>query len=685
MPLKRWILPSCRPENDKALTALAARGLGPVLSRILLAREQDEHSLECGGELSDPFALRDMEKAVHEIRSATEAGERIAVFGDYDCDGITATALLVSYLQDVGADVIYYVPVREGEGYGLNCAAVDWLHAEGVALVITVDNGVSSHEEIAYAAGLGIRMVVTDHHTPRETLPAAAAILNPHRSDDESGLTELAGVGVAFKLVCALEGDLTGSELLEHYAELVTIGTVADVVPLTGENRILVRHGLARLADTGRAGLSALLERCAPAGKPLGAETIAYTIAPRLNALGRMGTVDEAIELLLTDDVRYAREIVDDIEEQNQRRRAAEDEILVHIEGILAAEPQLTRRRLLTVAGEGWHQGVLGIVASRLGERYGKPVIVFSLDKETARGSARSLPGFSVIGAVSACSARLTRFGGHPLAAGMTLPREELAAFIEELEAYAASAYPCMPHPTLEIDCVLARHELEPGAIAQVSLLEPYGAGNRQPLFLLPGLRIQAMYPTKDAKHLRLQLAWPDGRILTAIAFRTTAEQFPYMLGDVVDMAATVSLSWYEGREQISVVAKAFRHAGAEDDGEVLLACERRYENHLRGEYGIGEREELLPTRDEVVAVYRFLRRVKRFRHSTEQLWHRLRQTGSVAPPPYDRLLVALDAFGELGLITRASGEICCVENPKEVELDSAPTLAGLRKEQVAG
>ena len=676
--IKRWII----PEPAKGGGLLEQTGLNPLLCRILERRGYDspekvKELLQEDFPLSDPFAMQDMDKAVERIRLALERGERIAVFGDYDCDGITSTVLLVAYLQAVGGDVFYYVPAREEEGYGLNAAAVEQLAQEGATLIITVDNGVSAHAEVELAARLGMDVVITDHHTPQETLPPAVAVVNPHRADDTSGLTELSGVGVTLKLLCALEGDPEGWEILEYYSDLAMIGTTADVVPLIGENRRIVRQGLAQLEQTGRAGLATILEICGLEGKPLTAETVAFLIAPRLNAPGRMSTVDDVIELLLTDDVGYAHDLAREIEQQNTMRKQIEEQMMKRIDQTLKEQPRLLQNRLLLIAGENWHSGVTGIVASKLVEQTGKPVIVFSLEGDMARGSARSLPGFSIIEAVSACSEYLVRYGGHPLAAGMSLPKDRLADFMEQLEEYARLHYPRMPHPSLEIDALLTPSELTVENIGSLSVLEPFGAGNKPPLFLLRELTVLGVYPTADGKHIRISLSG-GGASFTAIYFRMTPQSFPYIPGDVVDLVASVSLSPYNGKDQVSVIVRDMRRSGIPQ--EQILSDADQYANYLRGEYHLCNRRELLPSREDLALVYRFLRGHPGFRYKAVELYYRLMDKGI----SFAKTLVALDVLKEMNLITTVgeNGEhgYFCRPNPPKVNLDDSAILTALRE-----
>ncbi|MDR2908421.1 MAG: single-stranded-DNA-specific exonuclease RecJ [Oscillospiraceae bacterium] len=680
MKISRWNLPPA-PDQEAVGELIRECGASPLLAKILCARGYSGtagvRALKAPGALSDPYILKDMGKAVERIREEIAGGGRIAVFGDYDCDGITATVIITGYLQTVGANVIYYVPDRESEGYGMNNKAVDFLSGQGVSLIITVDNGVSAHNEIAYAKSLGIDVVVTDHHTPRETLPDAVAVVDPHRSDCESGLKELSGAGVAFKLVCALEDDGDGSETLEYYADLVMIGTVADVVPLTGENRFLVSRGLIHLAQTERVGLRALMDRCGAGDKELTAGTVAFTIAPRLNAVGRMGSVDDAIELLLTDDARHAVETAELIDGCNSLRRKTEDEILEKIEDILKANPGPLKERLLIIGGEGWHCGVVGIVAARVMERFGKPAIIFSIADGEARGSARSMPGFSMIEAVSACSEHLERFGGHPLAAGMSLPLEKLEAFTEQIQRWARVNHPVMPWREIDIDCVVSPGELTTEAVESVSALEPFGEGNRPPCYLLLGMTVERITPTSDAKHLRLTMTG-QGSTVYAVLFRTAEKAFAYSPGDIVDVVAEITAKTYNNRRTLSVIVRDLRKSGIDQEGIIrdisLYAC------HTRGEYDlIEDKKALRPDRDEIGAVYRYLRRCKDgFRHGAAELCCRLADMGV----PALKTLIAIDVLTELGLVARGNdmGEegLFTVPNPCKAELESSVILAAL-------
>lgn len=656
MAIRQWKLP--RYCADLPARLAAETGRPELVCRILAARgytsgDEVEALLSEDAGLDDPFLLADMDRAAARIRAALDNGERICVYGDYDCDGITATSLLTGYLQAEGADVIYYLPQREKEGYGLNISAVDMLKSRGVRLIVTVDNGISAHGEIAHAAGLGIDVVVSDHHTPRETLPPdAVAVVNPHRADCSSRYKDLAGVGVAFKLVCALEGGAESApELLEYYAELVALGTVADVVPLTGENRVFVRHGLRAITSTGSPGIAALIDAGGLRGRTLNSESLAYGIIPRINAAGRIGVADEVVELLLTDDADYAAEIATRLNDQNTKRKNIEEEIMGEIEAAIAADPQITFRRILIVSGQCWHHGVVGIVASRLMERYQKPCIVFSVDHGEARGSGRSVPDFSLIEAITACSEYLTRFGGHSQAAGLTVPQEHLDDFRARIEEYARERYPVMPVPLLYADCTLRHDELTVEAVSFLDCLEPFGAGNESPLFHMEGLVISGVYPTNDGRHIRIRFSGSGGGFY-AVYFGMPQAAFPYQPGDTVEIMAKITTQEYNGKMRLSVKISDLRPSGVPQE-QVLLGRER-YAFWLRGEpLEPTVMDEMFPAREDIALAYRYLRGVGTYSYGTDALYLRLMRSGA----DYCRLLLTLDVLEEMGFVRRTDEE----------------------------
>lgn len=470
MPIKRWNVR--RPDEAAAKRLASELGLPLIAVRVLAGRGYDtrekiERFLSPDGTLTDPLAIRDMDKAVARIRRALSEGERIAVYGDYDCDGIMSTVVLYSYLESAGADVCYYIPQRDREGYGLNREALKLIHDDGVRLVITVDNGITAIGEVEYASSLGLDVVITDHHKPREVLPAAAAVVDPAPPRRRERVRISRGRGGGLQAHLRARGGRRRADARPQYGDLVAVATVADIVPLTGENRTIVRRGLESLQNTDNEGLAALIRVCGMADKQLSCENIAYGIVPRINSAGRFDCVDNAIELFVGGGDE-PEELAGGINSLNEKRRAIEDQIVRQIMQQLESDTEALGRRVIVIYGEGWHHGIVGIVASRMVERFGKPCIVLSVEGENARGSGRSVEGFSIIDAIDSCSELLVRYGGHNQAAGLTVPMEKLPAFIEKINLWAAEHYPEMPQQTINIDCAPlaapAQRPLDPAA-----------------------------------------------------------------------------------------------------------------------------------------------------------------------------------------------------------------------------
>ncbi len=699
MGLKRWSyvrtdaegVQRLRQEIEEQMQAVSGEtgGISELTARILYGRgyscEEAAALLRDDLPLPDPRRMADMEQAVERIRQAMEEEERIAVYGDYDCDGVTATALLCGYLESNGADVTPYIPTRE-DGYGLNKAAVRYLSDMGISLLITVDNGISAAEEIAYAAELGMDVVVTDHHQPPEQLPKAAAVVDPHRKDCPSGSHELAGVGVALQLARALEEDEAG-ELLEYYGTLAAIGTIADVVPLTGMNRAIVRKGLQQIAAEPGAGVAALMERAGLTGKPVTSATVAYGLGPRINAAGRMGDANTALRLLTTDDYETALELAGQVEEANRRRRELEQKIMADVSAYFQRTPSAVHERMLVLEGKDWHHGIIGIAASRVVERTGKPCILVAQEPDGAgRGSGRSVEGFSMIEAVSASSGALTRFGGHPMAAGMSVEPGGFGRFRRDILEYAARTFPEMPVLTAHVDAVLSPEDLNLDTIRSLSVLEPFGTGNEAPTFAIQGAVIDTVNPISEGKHVRLRLL--QGNMgYQAVFFGMPMERFPYCKGDQVDALVSVDISQYNGMERLSIKVREMRLSQMDQDG--WISGQLLYEKLCRRET-ITPQEALKasPTRDETAVVYRFLREQGSWSGTEEQLYARL--CGRLRPDgefQFCKMRVALMALLELGLIQRDSKTKTITVPPAggKVDLTSAGVLKRIHAMTEAG
>lgn len=611
MILRKW---EVRPlDKERAAAFAQTYGVPFFLAMLMNIRGLDDaaHLREFLGEgepLSDPFLLKDMDKAAARITRAVDNMEKIAVYGDYDADGVTSTAMLYSYLETRGADVIFYIPQREGEGYGMNIGAVEYLKEQGVSLIVTVDNGISSVQEVARANELGIDVVVTDHHRPQEILPDAVAVVDAYRPDDTSPYKHFSGVGIAFKLLMALEdgaGDV--EDLLEAYSDLAAIGTIGDIVPLTGENRTLIRAGLERLSQSDRPGVQALLENAGVAGKALTSTNVAFTLVPRINATGRMGAPERAVRLLISGYEEEAEVLSEEICADNEERRRVEAEIAEAAFADIEAKGYM-KDRVVVVDGENWHHGVIGIVASRVTGRCGKPCMIISRGETEAKGSGRSIEGFSLFEAICACGDLLIKFGGHPMAAGITLKPENIEAFRKRINQYAAEHFPQMPTQTVTLDCKLNPAALSVSMAQSLTQLEPFGNGNPQPVFGLFNMELSNVTPVGGGGHLRLTLE-KNGAVITAMRFNTKPEELPYHIGDKIDLAVQLEAREFRGQPSLTVIVRDMKFAAF--NTEKNIASLASFEKWQRGEVLSAEdKNRLYPDRACLAAIYRALRTV---------------------------------------------------------------------------
>ena len=623
-------------QKDAALLAgiLAARGItDPTDALTLLAGEE---------ELSDPMLLADMDKACTRILRAIDEGETIVVFGDYDVDGVTATALLYQHLKGMGATVKCMLPSREGDGYGLSKNAIQSIHEKGYQLIVTVDNGIAAIDEATFAASLGIDLIVTDHHLPHETLPKAVAVVDPRRADDHSPFKGLCGAGVAFKLCAALDG-CPPEEMLEYCGDLAAVGTVADVMPLTGENRTLVKAGLRQLQQTDRPGLEALLEEVGLAGKPVTAENVSYALAPRINAAGRMDSAVTALQLVLCEDEDRAAELAHRLTEINVSRQETELEIVKAAQEQLDAEPGLLEDRVILLWGRDWHPGVIGIVASRLVEKTGRPVIVVSVDAHgDGKGSGRSVQGFNLHECIASCSDILLRFGGHAMAAGLSVKEENLPLLRRRLNDWAARECPVLHVPPLDCDLSIRLDRVTVESVARLDQLAPYGAENPTPVFLLEKAIIEGIYPVSEGKHCRLRLRKGNAS-LYAVWFGMRPEQLPYTMGDVVD--AALNLSVYESVRgaQLSGRIIELHPAGL---GNAAAEQTALVQALRRGTPLTEEQKTLIaPARSDIITVYRELQTHAWHAEDLQPLFAKLGEENT------GKTLVALTALEQVGLI----------------------------------
>lgn len=642
MGRKKWIVSSC--DKDVAASIAESCGIAPFAAYILCLRGySDEYAVDSflyDAEIADPYILPDMEKAVASIREAIACGKHITIFGDYDTDGVTATALLYMYLKSKGANVDFYIPDRTLEGYGLNEEAIYTLKEKGTEFIITVDNGISAIKEAKLTKDLGIDLVITDHHRPGEVLPEALAVVDPYREDYDGEFKQWAGVGVAFKLASALE-DGEDEAILSEYADIIALGTIADVVPLKGENRILVRRGIELINSNKNIGITALKESAA-AGR-INSISAAFLLAPRLNAAGRMGSANRALELLITNSKENAKALSDEICLANEIRKKEENDIGAAVLEQISENPSIGYSRVIVADGENWHQGVIGIVASRISSLFGKPAIIISKDNGVAKGSGRSIEGFSLYDALSEVKDVLLKFGGHTLAAGMTLPTENIELFREKINEYAETKEPVFP--TLRLDCKLNPSTLSLDLLKALTVLEPCGAENSQPLFGLYNMQITSIQSVGNGRHLKLNLRRENSN-MTAMYFSMPITEFIFSQNDYVDLAVRLDKNEYMGETKLCVHVKNIRFAGANDD-EVLCG-QYLYEKFKRGENLTNEEiEKLRPERALQEQLYRYIREKGACFADAEMLCKRL----SLEADKIAAIKVALDVFYEMSLI----------------------------------
>lgn len=653
--MKVWSV--AKVNKERAIAMANKLEIPPLLAMMLdirgITKEEDViNFLQENKDFSDPFLMKDMDKAVERITTAVENGEKICIYGDYDADGVTSTSLLYSYLRDsLGADVMFYIPTRTGEGYGMNKGAVDKIHSLGVTLIITVDNGISAREEIDYANSLGIDTVITDHHMPSGAIPKAVAVVNAHQQDDKSPFKDFSGVGVAFKLVMAIEGEYADVDsLLENFSDIATLGTIGDIVPLVGENRTLVKNGLRHIQNSDRIGINAMKQESGIAEKEINSSNVAFTLVPRINAGGRLGSSEKSVNLLLTEDEDEAVTIADKLGMDNRERQSIEKEILASIDEEVRRTPNIVNDKILVFAGKGWHQGVVGIVASRIKDIYDKPTIIIGIDDDgVARGSGRSVEGFSLCDAVFACSEHLTHYGGHPMAVGISLEKEKINDFRKAINAYCKDIK--MPYNILHIDCKLNPNQLDLSILDSLSYIEPCGASNPSPIFGLYNMTVIATKEIGNGKHMRITLSRGQGQVpVYAVYFNHNFQSCSYRNGDIVDVAVSLDRNIYNGQENLSVIIKDIKYS--QSNNEELIDSERIFDKFAK-RYRLTKNEvmSILPTRNDFAYVYRFLKQNKGFIYGEYALVNALNYKISMG-----KLIVILYSMKELGLINWLQG-----------------------------
>ncbi len=564
MQQKKWKILGRQQRPDDIQRLATEYAIPPVIAAILLNRQVKDVSMFLSPDLSllhDPALMKGMGEAVSRILEAIQRGERITVYGDYDVDGITSTACVVRFLREHQANVTYYIPDRMGEGYGVNTGAIARMAEEGCTLLLTVDCGITAVEEVAYAKTLGMDVIITDHHECKEQLPDAYSIVNPKQPGCPYPFKKLAGVGVAFKLLQAITQRLRYhmTEFIEAYMDLVAIGTVADVMPILDENRIIVKKGLELLPYTQNRGLRAVMAYAGLADRAVNTGTISFMIAPRINAAGRMGDPKMAVEMLLATDDKTANKYANILNEANKERQGTEQIIFEEALSLIASDPAYATESVLVLSHPGWHHGIIGIVASKLTERYYRPTILISTEDGMGKGSGRSIRGLNLFEALSHCADDLVKFGGHELAAGLTLREEDIPAFRQHINAYAAGVLTQSDFvPSLNIDCELPIAYINLGTVERLSVLEPFGMGNPNPVFYLRGLRIANLRALSEGRHLKLTLS-RQGYLVDAIGFNMGQFLPQLKLGDLIDIAFSLDVNLFRGERLVQVLLKDIR------------------------------------------------------------------------------------------------------------------------------
>jgi len=635
-----------QPESA-AVNALVGYGYAPLTAMVLSARginspRQAKEYLSCESELHDPFLMTDMDLAAGRVGLAMQRGEKIAVFGDYDVDGITATCLLTAFLRQCGADVVSYIPGRLEEGYGLNPIAINQLHREGVKLIITVDCGITAVDEAQMCKELGIDLVITDHHECKDILPEAAAVVDPHRPDGGYPHKNLSGVGVAFKLAAALSGDQQA--VLEEYADMVCLGTVADVMLLQGENRVFVAKGLESLRHTRRPGIAALMKESGCAQDAVSASAIGFMLAPRINAAGRMGQIDLAVELFLTDDPEQAATLAKALCDLNRQRQSVESGIYDQAVSML---PEGKTPEAIVLADETWHQGVVGIVASRIAEEFCCPTFLICLDGEHGKASSRSFGGFNLFASLTALSDLLESYGGHELAAGFTISRSQIPAFRKAICELASAYYSDdTPRTCIDIDCAIEPELLTIRGIDSLNQLEPTGNGCPKPVLMMKKLTVDRIQMVGGGKHMRLRLR--SGHVsVNAIYFSANPETASIRQGDVVDVAFNPQINEFRGERSVQMNILDIRpHCSANCTGEIAA-----YQALRRNQLTAADAAALLPDRTTLAMVWRYLAAAPAPIWEAPMCLCRKIVRWSGTPMNLGQLMVCLDIFSDVGLL----------------------------------
>ena len=670
---KKWTL----KEYDKEAAGKIAEALSlsPVTAILLTERGcTDKNSAlsfinKENTSMHDPFLLPDMKEAVFRLVKAVENNEKTAVYGDYDADGVTGTSLLVMFLRDLGLDVIYHIPDRLTEGYGVSKESIKALSEKGVALIITVDTGITANEEIKLANELGIDVIVTDHHECRPELPEAVAAVDPKRPDCVYPFKDLAGVGVAFKLICAYSCYMaTGStgycdedreiffdtmrDCYKKYGDITALGTIADVMPVMGENRLIIAYGLNRMKKTKNKGIMALLKAAELVNEngtgKLTSTSVSFVLAPRINAAGRLGTASRAVEMFLTSSDKEAEEAALWLCEKNKERQKIELEIIEDAEKQIASGALRDDTRIIVLSSDNWHHGVVGIVSSRITEKYNLPSILISFKdgEDTGKGSGRSIEGFDLLAAITDSKDHLIKYGGHKNAAGLTLKREELQPFIDRISEYAKNNINDEDlTPVISVDAELTADDINMDTVTDLLKLEPFGEGNPVPLFMLTDIKITDIISLKEGKHTKIAFV-KDGKVMQGMYFGMNKDDLPYMQNDRADIVFTLSENEFRGAVTAQIQIKEMRFS---ESTLKEYEADKSVYYYIKDDIILPQREHI-PSRDDCAAVFRLIKKYCDGKVNTTLNVHKLIRSGEFSAG-YIRFLLILDIFSELELI----------------------------------
>ena len=665
MGLKKWKI----SDYDKALAKeLAAEcDIDPIVALIASSRGyydpmELEQFLSDDPYFTDPAQMSDIILAAEIINAVIDNGEKIAIYGDYDCDGVVATTLLYSYLVARQANCIYYIPDRFTEGYGMNCDAVKQLSEQGVKLIITVDNGIKCFNEINLANELGITVVVTDHHLPEAELPKAAAVVDPHRKDCLSAFKDICGAQVVFRLICVIENK-EPEELLPLYADILSLAVIADVMPITLENRSIVKFGIEKLRTAPSTGISALMNVAGIKQSAIDDSKIAFGLTPRINAAGRMGSAKRAVELLLSDNMLSALQIANEIDDANIARQVEEKKIISEAVNIIE-KSSIKYNRVIVVDAENWHHGVIGIVSAKLTERYGVPTILLSRNGDFATGSGRSIEGFPLYDAIKHCEDLLLRFGGHEQAAGITLSCDNIEEFRKKINRFAFEREYIAP--TLNIDCKLNPTAISIDLAFALQTLAPYGNGNKEPIFAVCGVTLQRITPIGNNKHLRLLFSKGENAF-QALLFGVSAEAFCFAIGDTLDIAVNIESNYFRDEYSVSVKVISIRPSNIDDNVIFSELCAYNdYFSEIGNDYKM-----LLPSREDVGVIYKYI--------SEKPVLAERVKYAFINEIGYAKTMIAIKTLEELELILRNdTGLLMARVNAVKTALTNSKTYADL-------